>query len=103
MRRPWAAPAAVGGLVATATTVLAVRSPHATGSYGVCPLLAFTGLWCPFCGGLRAVHDLTRLDLAGAWAMNPLFVLGVPVLVAAWAWWLGRALGVLPGRARAPR
>jgi hypothetical protein len=91
--RAWRAPAAVGLAVVTATAVLAVRSPYGSGSYGVCPLLAVTGLWCPFCGGLRAVHELTQADLAGAWAMNPLVVLGVPVLVLAWGAWLLAALG----------
>jgi hypothetical protein len=84
-----------------ATAVLAVRSPHATGSYGVCPLLALTGLWCPACGGLRAVHELTRLDVAAAWSMNPLVVLGVPLLVLAWGLWLARAVGRVPHAPRA--
>ena len=52
------------------------------GSYGVCPLYALTGLWCPACGGLRATHDLAHGDLAGAWAMNPLWVLAVPLVHA---------------------
>lgn len=93
VRRPWAAPAAVGVVTAVATAVLAVRSPHATGSYGVCPFLALTGLWCPACGGLRAVHELTQLDVVAAWAMNPLVVAGAPLVVAAWALWLARSLG----------
>lgn len=98
-RRPaWLLPVAVGGLAAAATVVLAVRSPHAGGSYGVCPVLALTGLWCPACGGLRAAHELTQLDLAGAWAMNPLLVLGAPLLVAAWGLWLARSLGWRPGQ-----
>ena len=91
--RPWLAPIAVGAVTAAATAVLAVRSPHLTGSYGVCPVLAATGLWCPGCGGLRAVHELTGLDVASAWAMNPLVVVGVPLLVAAWTLWLVRSLG----------
>lgn len=92
-RPGWLAPAAVGALTAAATVVLAVRSPHESGSYGICPLLAVTGWWCPACGGLRAVHELTQLDVVGAWSMNPLFVLGAPVLVAVWALWLARGLG----------
>lgn len=72
------------GLVAAGTAVLAVVDPN-QGHFPTCPLLAITGLYCPFCGGLRAVHDLTRLDLAGALDRNPLFVLLLPLLV--WAWW----------------
>lgn len=100
-RRRWVRPVAVGASTLAATALLAVRSPHVTGSYGVCPLLALTGLWCPACGGLRAVHELTRFDLAGAWSMNPLVVLGVPLLVLAWGLWVARSTGRLPsGRRR---
>jgi hypothetical protein len=77
-------PLVAGAVVAAATVVLALRDPHTTGSYGACPLYALTGLWCPACGGLRATHDLARGDLAGAWSMNPAWVLAVPVVVALW-------------------
>ncbi|MCR6689902.1 DUF2752 domain-containing protein [Cellulomonas sp.] len=73
------------------TFVLAVRDPHVQGSYGVCPLFSLTGVLCPACGALRATHDLAHGDLAGAWALNPLWVVLVPVLVAGWTWWAARA------------
>src|SRR5690625_7711161 len=75
-------------ILGAATLLLALRNPHA-GGYGMCPILAFTGYLCPTCGGLRAVHDLAHLDLAGAWAMNPLLTIALPVaalLIAGW-WW----------------
>lgn len=78
----------ISGLAA-ATTVLALRSPHDSGSYGMCPLLALTGMFCAACGVLRATHDLAHLDIAGAWSMNPLWVLLVPLIVWAlirWTW-----------------
>jgi hypothetical protein len=78
------------GIVVLGTGVVAVRDPHVAGSYGVCPLVAATGLSCPACGGLRATHDLAHGDVAGAWGSNPLWVLLVPVLVVLWAWWLLR-------------
>ncbi|RMI13526.1 DUF2752 domain-containing protein [Cellulomonas triticagri] len=78
-----------------------MRDPHGTGSWGVCPLYALTGLYCAGCGGLRATHDLLVGDLAGAWAMNPLWVLLVPVLLGLWAWWLTRAVRT-GGPARGP-
>ena len=84
------APLVAAGVAVLATVVLAVRDPHVTGSYGGCPLYALTGLWCPACGGLRATHDLAHGDLAGAWSMNPLWVLAVPVVVALWGRWLAR-------------
>ena len=91
--RSAAGPIVVGALVAAATVTLALRSPHLAGSYGVCPSVALFGVWCPACGGLRAVHDLAHADLAGAWAHNALLVLAVPLLVAAWVRWLGDRLG----------
>jgi hypothetical protein len=70
---------------------LVAVDPHSPGSWGVCPLYALTGWYCAGCGGLRATHDLLVGDLAGAWAMNPLWVLLVPVLVALWARWTARS------------
>lgn len=84
-----AGPIAVAAVVAGATLTLALRSPHATGSYGTCPSVALFGVWCPACGGLRAVHDLAHADLVGAWAHNQLFVAAVPLMVGAWVRWLG--------------
>ncbi len=69
---------------AAATVIVALRDPHIPGSYGYCPLYALTGLYCPACGALRATHDLAHLDLAGAWAANPLWVLVAPVVVVGW-------------------
>ena len=86
-------PLLVGGFTLAATAYIAAVDPNHPGHYLVCPLLELTGLYCPACGGLRAVHDLTHLDLAGAWSMNPLFVLVAPLAVLAWARWLARACG----------
>lgn len=90
-------PLVTAGVAAAATVVLAVRDPHVPGSYGFCPLLALTGFACPACGGLRATHDLAQLDLASAWAANPLWVLLVPLVVAAWVVWVVRAARGRPG------
>ncbi|GAA1734694.1 hypothetical protein GCM10009809_32430 [Isoptericola hypogeus] len=86
-----AQPLAWGALGAAATALVAAVDPHVGGRYPACPLLALTGLACPLCGALRATHDLAHLDVAGAWAANPLWVLVVPVLVLAWATWTVRA------------
>lgn len=71
-----------------AVAVLHVRDPHRSGSYGFCPWLLATGTYCPGCGGLRAVHDLSHADLAGALSSNLLVVALVPVGVLLWAAWL---------------
>ena len=45
-----------------------------------CPFRLLTGYLCPGCGSQRAIHHLLNLDLAGAWQMNPLFVIALPYL-----------------------
>ncbi|WP_435736085.1 DUF2752 domain-containing protein [Cellulosimicrobium sp. PMB13] len=86
-----AAPLATGAAVAAAVVYVGLVDPNRPGHFLVCPLLALTGLACPGCGGLRATHDLVHLDLAGAWSMNPLWVLVAPLLVGLWSVWLVRA------------
>ena len=90
-RRRLRAPVAFAGGAAVLAVTLAVRSPYDSGSYGYCPFLTLTGHYCPGCGGLRAMHDLLRLDVAAAWDMNPLVVVAVPLVVAAWLVWMWRA------------
>jgi hypothetical protein len=70
--------------------VLAVRDPHASGSYGAWPIRLLTGWECPACGGRRAVHHLAHGDVPAAAGDNLLFVASVPVLLGLWAWWLLR-------------
>ncbi len=78
--------------LAGAVTLFSV-DPHEPGHYPVCPFLAVSGLYCPGCGSLRAMHDLLHGDLAGALARNPLAVLAVPYLVLALVTALLRAWG----------
>lgn len=78
-----ASPLAVGAVAALGTLALHLRDPHQSGSWGFCPT-ALVGFACPFCGSLRAVNDLTHLDLAAAASSNLLFVLAVPVVLALW-------------------
>ena len=85
------APVLTGLAVAGATTLLATISPHTPGQYGTCPSLWLLGLYCPGCGALRATYDLAHLDLAGAWSMNPLWVVVAPLVVLAWIAWIRRA------------
>jgi hypothetical protein len=78
-----ATPLAAGAVAALGTLALHARDPHAAGSWGYCPT-ALLGVSCPLCGSLRAVNDLTHLDLAAAASSNLLFVLAAPVIVALW-------------------
>ncbi len=87
-RERLAAPLLLAGAVLGASVVLHLRDPHETGSYGFCPWLVLTGTYCPGCGGLRAVNDLTRGDLAAAASSNLLLVGSVPLVLVLWAAWL---------------
>lgn len=81
------APAWWAAGVAAATLVLHLRDPHDPGSYAFCPWLLLTGTYCPGCGGLRAVHDLSHGDVAEAASTNLLVVAFVPMAVALWGAW----------------
>lgn len=47
-----------------------------------------TGRYCPGCGGLRAVNDLTNGEFAAAASSNLLFVALIPVAIVVWIGWL---------------
>jgi hypothetical protein len=82
-----ARPALVATGCLAAVAVVHLRDPHRGGSYGFCPWLLLTGTYCPGCGGLRAVHDLTHGDVAAALSSNVLVVTLIPVAVLLWVWW----------------
>ncbi len=77
----------IAGVTAAATAFIATHNPHVPGALGYCPLYAATGLYCPGCGGTRAVYDLAHGDVASAMSMNPVFTLAVPVLAILWVRW----------------
>jgi hypothetical protein len=66
---------------------LHVRDPHRSGAYGYCPWLMLTGTYCPGCGGLRAVNDLTHGDLRAAASSNLLFVGSLPLAAFLFVRW----------------
>jgi hypothetical protein len=70
--------------VLAASVALHLRDPHRSGSWGYCPWLLLTGTYCPGCGGLRAVNDLTRGELGAAFSSNALFVTSIPVFAVLW-------------------
>ena len=83
-----AAPLTVAAVVGLGALALRLRDPHASGSWGVCPFHAMTGAWCPGCGSLRAVNDLTHGDVLAAASSNLVFLLVLPVLVFLWVDWV---------------
>ena len=72
------APATTIGALSLLTLALHVRDPHQHGSWGLCPSAAM-GIYCPGCGGLRAVNDLTHGDVGAALSSNILVTLMIPV------------------------
>ena len=46
-----------------------------------CPFYALTGLKCPGCGTLRAIHAALHLRVMDAFALNPFMVISIPVLI----------------------
>lgn len=88
-RLAWPLGTAAGVLLAT--TYIRFVDPNQPGHYPICPTRFFLGLDCPACGGLRATHALANGDLAGAFDHNMLFVIAIPLLVAAWVLWVVRA------------
>jgi hypothetical protein len=93
------------GGIAVATLALRLRDPHVAHAWGVCPLYYATGIYCPGCGSLRAVNDLTHGHLTAAASSNVLLVGLIPVmglLYARWALaaWRGDEVALLP---RIPR
>lgn len=83
---PWRVGAVVAAALAgtAAAVVLFVFDPSTAGFYPVCTLHQMTGLQCPGCGGLRALHQLSHGHIAAAWRLNPFVVALLPAGL-----WLG--------------
>jgi len=86
-------PGVAAGSAGVITGVIAWASPFKHTLTPPCPFHALTGLWCPLCGGTRAVWAAAHGDFRVMVHSNAL--LPVLAVVAAWAWvaWLGRATG----------
>jgi hypothetical protein len=95
------APLLSAAAIAAATIALHVRDPHVTHSWGACPLYALTGIYCPGCGGLRGVNDLTDGHVGQAASSNLLLVVVLPfaaLFFARWTYaaWSGRDVRPVP-------
>jgi hypothetical protein len=95
----WLAPAAAGAAALGVCGPLLAVDPNEPGAYGLCPFRAATGLDCPGCGTLRALHALLGGDLARALDHNVLTVAVLPVLVVVWLRW---SVSSVAGRPRLP-
>lgn len=75
-------------------------NPSTSSLYPPCPFHALTGLHCPGCGSLRALHQLLHGHVLTAFGLNPLMVLTLPFLGYAF---LSSFLEELTGRIYLPR
>lgn len=80
---PWVM-AVVALFVTAGLALLFLFDPARHAFYPVCLFKRMTGYDCPGCGGLRALHHLLRGDLWQAFRLNPLVVVGLPLL-GVWA------------------
>jgi hypothetical protein len=95
-------PLTVGTAVSVAVGYVAAVDPNRPGHYPLCPVRALTGYYCPGCGGLRAVHDLTHGHLQAALSANLLVVLAIPVAIIFWGIWARARLRRQPLALRIP-
>ena len=78
MIHAFAAAGALSGLA-----VLYAFDPATTAFYPSCLFRLWTGLLCPLCGSLRAIHALLHGDAVSALRFNALGVVGGGLLVIA--------------------
>jgi hypothetical protein len=69
---------AAGLVGAAALVMLRVFDPATSGIFPPCPVHYLTGLYCPGCGSLRALHALLHGDFRQGWAMNPFAMVVLP-------------------------
>lgn len=83
-------PRTLVGVMAVASVVAAWLywfDPARGGLYPVCYFHQTTGLLCPGCGCLRAMHQLLHGRLGAALYFNPLLVLSLPLAAGVAGWW----------------
>jgi len=93
-RRELWVPIGVTAGLGVAACAVALRDPHVSGAWGFCPFFALTGLYCPFCGGLRGTYDLMHGDVAASFAQFPFLLpllAWMAFLIGAWALAIVRA------------
>ncbi|MFB6548768.1 DUF2752 domain-containing protein [Streptomyces sp. NPDC056405] len=85
-----AVPAGVLAAVVGAFAYVGSVDPNEPGHYPVCPLLRFTGIYCPGCGGLRSAHAFVHGDVLTALQANAPAVLGYLGFAVLWTVWVIR-------------
>jgi hypothetical protein len=72
---------ALGAGLAATILFLYNFNPAGSSLYPPCPFLTLTGLYCPGCGSLRALHQLSHGHLFAALSLNPLMIISLPFVV----------------------
>ncbi|MEV2214382.1 DUF2752 domain-containing protein [Streptomyces sp. NPDC050997] len=93
-----AVPAGILAAVAGAFAYVGTVDPNQPGHYPVCPLLRYTGLYCPGCGGLRSAHAVVHGDFLSALHDNAAAVMGYLGFAAMWTVWVVHAVRGRPLR-----
>ena len=94
-----AAPIAAASAVAVGAAYVAARNPYTSITFPPCTFHAATGLYCPGCGGTRALFSAMHGDFGQALQMNALTtLLFVPPVAFGLLWWLGYRLGLTKRR-----
>lgn len=76
----WAIALIVLGSLGFSGVVLYYLDPNKSSLYPFCVFHQITGLYCPGCGCLRALHDLVHGDVGGAFRMNSLLIISLPLM-----------------------
>lgn len=90
---PGSAPAVAAGVAALGIVGVGLADPFRHTVTPPCPFHALTGLWCPFCGGTRALWAAMHGHTALMLHCNALFPLVAALALWGWLGWLGRSLG----------
>lgn len=61
--------------------LLRFYDPAANSFFPRCPFYVLTGLKCPGCGTLRAIHSVLNGRFGEAIAWNPILLLAIPIVV----------------------
>jgi hypothetical protein len=72
---------ALGAGLAAAMLFLYNFNPAGTSLYPPCPFNTLSGLYCPGCGSLRALHQLSHGHLFAALSLNPLMIISLPFVL----------------------
>jgi hypothetical protein len=71
-------------IIAISSTVFFVFNninPSVSSFFPPCPFHKLTGLYCPGCGSLRALHQLLHGNISKSFNYNPLMILSLPFII----------------------